>query len=161
MARIDDRFLDVNRFGVLRIPVALWLGLVFLARGWIIGFLVLISAYMSPDTLRLITPDLDWRVAIIEVPAVFLLWLCVRRRPEAGNLIRYAWPFARMLAATTAALHVMYVAWYLWGSGYWLPWPELFLVSCTLIDVAIIAALYSSHHLNQVFEEFPAPLDGG
>ena len=72
-------------------------------------------------------------------------------------MVRRLWPLARHLGAATAAMHLAYVAWYLWNSSYWLPWPELFLASCALIDIVIITSLYRSAHLQRVFSEFPAP----
>ncbi len=159
MAQIDDRMLDVNQYGVLRIPAGVWLALLFLARHWLMGFVVLISSIMNRETLRVLGGDFSWVTLAIELPAVFLLWLCTRRRPEAGRFVRWVWPFARYLAAGTALLHLGYVVWFLWHSSYWLPWPELFLASCALIDVAIITALFTSDHLKQVFSEFPAKVE--
>jgi hypothetical protein len=69
MPPIDDHFLDVNKHGVLRIPLGLWLALVFLARDWAIGLSVLASSSMSQDTIKLISANFDWRTTVIEIPA--------------------------------------------------------------------------------------------
>ena len=87
------------------------------------------------------------------VTNVWQLWA----GPDVRGLVRRLWPLARYLGAATAAMHLIYVAWYLWNSSYWLPWPELFLASCALIDMVIITSLYRSPHLKRVFAEFPAP----
>jgi len=157
MAHIDDRMLDVNQHGVLRIPAGVWLAFLFMARHWIVVLVVTVSARRNQEAVRLYGTDFNWWLLLLELPALLLLWLCTRRRPEAGRFVRWLWPHARQLAMATAMLHIGYVAWYLWQSSYWLPWPELYLASCALIDLAIIHALYTSEHLKQVFSEFPEP----
>jgi hypothetical protein len=156
MARIDERLLDVNAHGVLRIPAEIWLALVFLARHWVLTLVVTVIARRSKEAYILFGADFSWVVLAIEVPALLMTALCLRRLPEAGALVRRLWPLARHLGAATAAMHLGYVAWYLWNSSYWLPWPELFLASSALIDLVIIASLYRSPHLQRVFAEFPA-----
>ncbi len=157
MAQIDDRMLDVNQHGVLRIPAAVWLALLFMARHWVLVLVVTVSARRNQEAVRLYGSDFNWWLLLLEVPALLLLWLCTRRRPEAGRFVRMLWPHARQLAMATALLHLGYVAWYLWQSSYWLPWPELYLASSALIDLAIVKSFYDSEHLKQVFREFPAP----
>jgi hypothetical protein len=156
MARIDERLLDVNAHGVLRVPAELWVAVVFLMRHWILMMVVAVIARRSKEAYTLLGGDFGWVVLAIEVPAFVMAVLLVRRRPEAGRTVRSLWPLARHLAALTAILHIAYVAWYLLHSSYWLPWPELFLASSALIDVAIVTALFRSPHLKQVFAEFPA-----
>lgn len=157
MAQIDDRMLDVNQHGVLRIPAAVWFALIFMARHWVLVLVVTVSARRNKEAVRLYGDDFSWWLLLLEVPALLLLWLCSQRRPEAGRLVRWFWPHARQLAIATAVLHIGYVAWYLWNSNYWLPWPELYLASSALIDLAIVKSFYGSEHLKQVFSEFPAP----
>lgn len=156
MAQIDDRLLDVNQYGVLRIPAGVWLALIFMARHWLMVLVVTVSARRNRDAVQLYGDDFSWWMLALELPALFLLWLCTRRQPDAGRFVRAVWPHARLIAALTAALHIGYVVWFLWNSSYWLPWPELYLASCALIDVAIIYGFYTSDHLRQVFSEFPA-----
>lgn len=157
MAQLDERLLDVNQHGVLRIPAEIWLALVFLARHWVLMLLVTVIARRSKEAYILFGSDFSWIVIAIEVPALLMAVLCVRRVPQAGGLVRRLWPLARHLGAATAAMHLIYVTWYLWNSSYWLPWPELFLASCALIDLVIITSLFRSPHLKRVFAEFPAP----
>lgn len=159
MARIDDRMLDLNRHGVLRIPAAMWLALLFLARHWVLVLVVTVSARRNQEAIRLYGSDFNWWLLLAEAPALLVLWLCSRRRPEAGLVVRWLWPHVRLLASMTALFHIGYVGWYLWQSSYWLPWPELYLASSALIDLAIVGAFHNSGHLKQVFSEFPAPRD--
>lgn len=158
MAQIDDRSLDVNEHGVLRIPAELWLSILFLCRHWVLALVVTVSARKSQDSALLLGSDFSWVVLAIELPALFFLALCAQRRPQAGQFVRSLWQYAPWFAHMTIALHLVHVFWYLEQSSYWLPWPELFLVSCSLIDVAIAYALIQPGHLRRVLAEFPAPL---
>lgn len=156
MAKIDDHLLDVNEFGVLRIPAHLWLALVFQARNWVIGLVAVVSAMLSPDAMRVLSRDFSWHLLALELPALLALWACTRRRPEAGNVVRRIWPWVRHLIVLSVVLHLVYLAWFLAVSPYWLPWPELFLVSCALFDVATALGVARSPVVHQVLTEFPA-----
>lgn len=156
MTKIDDKSLDINQHGVLKISIELWFMLIFLVRHWIFMLFAAASAFANQiDSMRLFGSDFPWITLVIEIPAALALWLCMQRTPNAGVVIRKLWPFVRPLAGTTAVCHMFYLVWYLKQSSYWLPWPELFLASTTLIDFAIIYGLYSSPHLQMVLNEFP------
>ena len=157
MAQLDERLLDVNEHGVLRIPAEVWMALVFLARHWVLTLVETVIARRSKEAYILFGADFSWVVLAIEVPALCMAALCIRRVPQAGGLVRRLWPFARYFGAATALMHLAYVGWYLSQSDYWLPWPELFLVSSALIDFVILFAFFRSPHLLRVFAEFPAP----
>lgn len=155
LTNFDDRYLDVDAHGVLRLPVGLWLALVFLCRHWVLALMVTVSARRVGDTTLLLGSDFTWQVLAIEVPALFMVALCAQRRPDAGGFVRSLWPYSRWFALLTIVGHVGYTVWYLAESPYWLPWPELFLGSCALIDVSIALAFFGRGHLAQVLAEFP------
>lgn len=155
MAQIDDRSLDVNEHGVLRIPAELWLSILFLCRHWVLALVVTVSSGQSRDTIRLLGESFNWWVLLAELPALLFMALCFLRQPSAGSWVRHLWRHANKLGLLTIVLHLTYVAWFLSESSYWLPWPELFLVSCSLIDLAIGLSLSRSGHIQQVLKEFP------
>ncbi len=128
----------------------------FLCRHWVLALLVTVSARKVNDTTLLLGRDFTWQVLAMELPALLLVALCVQRRPEAGGFVRTLWPYAKWLVALTIGCHLAYTAWYLGHSNYWLPWPELFLGSCALIDISIGLALMRPGYLSQVLSEFPA-----
>lgn len=156
MGNMDDRYLDVNAYGVLRIPLELWLAMFFLCRHWVLALLVTVSARKVGDTTLLIGRDFTLQVLAIEIPALLLIALCAQRRPEAGKFVRALWPYAKWLAVLTLGGHFGHTGWYLMQSSYWLPWPELFIVSCTLIDVSVGLAISQRGYLSKVLAEFPA-----
>jgi hypothetical protein len=155
LTNLDDRYLDVNAHGVLRLPFELVLALLFLCRHWVLALLVTVSARRIGDTTLLLGSDFTWQVLAIEVPALFMATLCALRRPEAGYFVRKLWPFSKWFAFLTILGHIGYAILYLANSSYWLPWPELFLVSCALIDISIGMALFKKGHLSEVLAEFP------
>lgn len=159
MAELDDRFLNVNEHGVLRIPFGLWLSVLVLSRGWVVALFVMASLLSNQfDVLRLLGKDSFWITMLIEIPALAVLWLFSNRSPDAGPMVRGLWPKARLLMYATALGNLAYTAWYLWHSSYWLPWPELFMASCCLIDAAVCWGAHSSKYLREVFGEFPESL---
>jgi hypothetical protein len=51
------------------------------------------------------------------------------------------WQQGRAIIALTALLNLGWTARLLWQSDDWALWPELFLASCVLIDLAIALAV--------------------
>ena len=54
-------------------------------------------------------------------------------------------------------LNLGWTARLLWQSDSWMLWPELFLASCVLIDLAVALAVLRDRFFAQLFSEFPAP----
>jgi hypothetical protein len=160
MAAFDERFLDVNAHGVLRIPLELWLAGLVLARGWIVAMFTIASLLSNQkDVVRLLGGDIIWVNMLFGFPALVVLWVFAHRTPDASPRVRWLWPHTRTLLFATAWGNFAYLLWFLWQSRYWAPWPELFMASFFLIDLAICWGIYSSEYLRQVLREFPAAKD--
>lgn len=153
---LDERFLDVNAHGVLRVPAALWAGFAVLARHWVLVLMVLVSVRRDASVLRVIGEDgVPWMMAGLQLPVVVLALAGSMRRPDAGAVWRWIWRWGPEIVAVTALVNVAWTARMLMRSDYWLPWPELFLGSCALIDVTIAVSLYTTPVMRQLFREFP------
>lgn len=139
-------------------PAALWLAILFLARHWVLLVLITVSARRSPQATMLLD-GLSWWVLAIELPALALIWAAANRSPRGGGVARTLWAWGRPILALTAVVNIGIAAWVLYSARYWNPWPELFVASCALIDVAIVAGIYTSPGIRQVFAEFPSPLN--
>ena len=157
MAKVDDYLLDVNRYGVPAVPLGLWLAMAFLARHWLLLVVVVVSARRSKSSFLLLGGDFSFWVLLLEAPVLLVIAAAVARRPEAIAPVRFVWKQGRHLLALTAWLNIALAAVLLWRSNYWNPWPELFLVSCAVLDLAIIYAMYSNPQMKHVFAEFPDP----
>jgi len=146
--------LDLDRHGVLRVPTPLWIGFALLARHWL---LVLVSARASKSTVQLIG-DFDqlWPMLIVQAPVLALALAGARRTPEGGGLMRSVWGLGRYIITLTALLNIAWTAHLLWQSDYWNLWPELFLGSCALIDLALVLHAWQSPAMAQLFREFPS-----
>jgi Protein of unknown function (DUF2919) len=155
MAKVDDYLLQVNRYGVLSIPLGLWLAMAFLARHWLLVVIVLVSARRSKESVMLLGGDFSWWVLLLEAPVLAVVAAAIARRPEGGALARACWRHGRGILSVTALLNIGLAGWYLWNSSYWNPWPELFVASCALLDLAIIYAMATNDPVKQVFAEFP------
>lgn len=149
--------LDLDRHGVLRVPTPLWIGFALLARHWLLVLLVLVSARASKSTVQLIG-DFDqlWPMLIVQVPVLLLALAGARRAPEAGRAARAVWGLGRPIVIVVALLNIGWTAHLLWQSDYWNLWPELFLGSCALIDLALAAHAWQSPAMAQLFREFPS-----
>jgi len=158
MAKVDDYLLDVNRHGVLSVPAGLWIAMAFLARHWLLLVIVVVSARRSKESVMLLGGDFSWWVLVLEAPVLLVLAAAIYRRPEGGGAARAVWKQGGHILAATAMLNIGLAAWYLWKSAYWNPWPELFVVSCALLDLAIIYAIYTNDQVKRVFAEFPERL---
>lgn len=154
----DERFLDVNQHGVLRIPGPVWLGFAFLARHWLVFVAVAVSARRDSSAVLLLGHGgIPWLQLLLELPIVLLAFAGFSRHPGGGSWVRFLWRHGRELVLLQAAVNVARMIWLLANSSYWLPWPELFLASCALIDLAIVVAMYQGTYFRQLFLEFPAP----
>lgn len=154
MAEIDERFLNVNRFGVLSIPGPLWLAMAFLGRHWIL-LIVTLASRRSPEAVQMAGSGLSWVVLVLEFPVLVLGYAAFSRYPATGRLLRFIWSKGRFILGLTAILNLGLLGWLLWHADVWRRWPELFLASCGLLDIAIIYGIYTSSYIRQVFLEFP------
>lgn len=155
---MDDRFLDVDRHGVLKVPFHLWVGLAYLARHWLILVIALASVRRSPETLVLVKDSLSWLTLFFEIPSLLLLVAGLFRHPQAGKFWAFVWRKGVWIIGLTVAANSGFLVWWLWQADYWSRWPELFLASCLLLDFAILFGVYQSTYIRQIFSEFPARL---
>lgn len=154
---LDERTLDVNEYGVLRIPAALWLGLMIQCRYSIFGLFLLFAGQQGQAIWQLLDAKMIAWLLLMEVPALLAMFVCATRRPEAGRMVRILWGQLVPLVVVSAIAHIGYTGWYLWHSSYWLPWPELAIASAAVLDVLICIGLFRDTHLRAVLAEFPAP----
>jgi len=157
MTEFDERFLDVNRDGVLTIPMPLWIGLGFLSRHWLLLVITLASARRSPEAVALASGAITWLSLVLETPALLLLAAGLSRHPLAGRFWRFVWTKGIWIIGFTVTINAGLLAWWLWHVDYWERWPELFLASCVLLDFAIFLGSFRSAYIRQIFIEFPRP----
>ena len=156
MATIDERLLNVDRHGALAVPAVLWLVMAFLCRYWIVVVVVFASAKRSPETVRLLGQDFSWFMLALEVPVMIVMAAAWNRSPEAGAFWRAVWARGRILLIAIAATHIAATVVALIASGVFRRWPELFLASCAVLDLAVIYALARDDYFRQLFADFPA-----
>lgn len=148
----------VNRYGVLAVPTTLWLGFALLARQWLLLVAVAVSQFRGQTDTSLVLGDggVPWFALLAQVPMLLLALAAANRMPTAGAWARILWRHGREIVALTAALNLVWTARLLLASDYWNPWPELFLACCSLLDLAIVLAVYTTPYFRQLFAEFPA-----
>lgn len=146
----------MDRHGSLRVPGVLWIAFVFLARHLILVAIVFAMAKRSPEIVRLLGQGFSWFMLPLELPVAALMLAGANRSPQAGRWVRAFWANGRAIVYGTVAVHLAWAGWALSNSDAWRPWPELFLASCTLIDLAVAYALRKDDYYRQLFADFPA-----
>jgi hypothetical protein len=156
MSTFDENLLDTNEYGILRIPARLWLGIIFSIR-YILFFAICL--FLTP----LITYFNDiseyfpsWLIPLLEAPSIFLIIAAGFRTPNGKRIFRFIWNCGGKILAATSALNIAYTILFLFYSSFWQRWPELFLISCSLLDLVVLRTAIASPHIIQVFSEFPA-----
>lgn len=157
--RPHDLAFHVNRHGVLAVPTSLWLAFALLARQWLLLLAVAVSQFRGQTDTGLMLGDggVPWFALAAQLPILLLMLAAANRLPTAGDWARLLWRHGREIVALTVVLNLVWTAKLLLASEYWNPWPELFLACCSLLDLAIVLAVYTTPYHRQMFAEFPAP----
>jgi hypothetical protein len=156
MMDFDERYLDITPDNVLRIPGILMLGWCVMARHWMIFLCGLVSILISAnEASQLAISSISWVAMALELPVVILIIAASRRNPSAPGWVKYVWRRGSQLMLSTQLLGLAWLTVWLYQAEVWQRWPELFFVSCALLDLAIALGVHSSAYLRQVFSEFP------
>lgn len=148
---------NVDRNGSLRPSGVLWVSLAFLARHLVLAAIVFATAKRSPEAVRLLGQHFSWLVLPLELPVAALMLAGASRSPATGSWARAIWRSGRLIVVGTVAVHMAWAAWMLSHSDVWRTWPELFIASCGLLDLAIAYSVLKDDYYRQLFADFPAP----
>lgn len=149
----------VNRHGVLSIPGMLWLGFAIMARNWILLLLVGVSTMRKQGAVGLALGEggVPWGALASQLPVLVLALAAANRLPQTGQWARWVWRMGRPILLVTALANLFWAARLLLESSSWSLWPELFLASLSLLDFAIVLAVFQHDYFRQMFQEFPSP----
>ncbi len=139
----------------LKVPFTLWLVLAFLLR-----HLLLLGITFMPTTGEEITVLRDLIRPVYLAADLLVLPVAIvsaRRRPQAPDWMRRLWPVGRLLLTTSAMLYLALLGVHLAASGEPLVTAvdEAVLISA-LLNLAVIAYLWRSALVRDLFREFPA-----
>lgn len=154
---MDERFLNVDRYGVLKPPMAWWLAVAVLLRQWILLIVVLVLARRSPESVEWAYSVFSWQALAFGLPVLVLVVAGTRRLPQSGSFFRYVWRNGRLLVAFSVVLSVSWASWHLAQEIYWAPWPERAIVALILLEIVIASTIWRSPYYRQLFQEFPSP----
>ncbi|TVQ95095.1 MAG: DUF2919 family protein [Chromatiaceae bacterium] len=144
----------------LMVPATLWLVFAFLLR-----HLLLLGITFLPTTGEEITVLRDLirpEYLLADLLALPVAIVAARRRPQAPHWMRRLWPLGRLLLTASALLYLALLAWQLatGGAPRMTAGDEAVLVSA-LLNLAVIAYLWRSALVGDVFREFPGPTPDG
>jgi hypothetical protein len=157
----DERFLDLNDHGVLRVPGELWLAFVVLTRQWLLVVVGACSLMVgAADAARVAREGLSWWAVGVQAPVMLLMVAGWNRNPDAPHWLAWVWRQGLWLVTASVGLGLVWLGWHLVESNEWLAWPTLFYLSAGLLDVAIGWTVWRSAYFQAVFREFPAAAKG-
>lgn len=154
---MDERLLDVDQYGVLRVPGTFWLGMAVLVRYWALMLIMLVSAQQAGAIFEMMGSKVPWLALAGEAFALAALIAAGSRQPEAGAVWRWIWGRAHVCVALTAACNV---AWFIYAStqsNWELTRAQLAMAGFALLDVCMAWTFVRSPYFRQLFREFPAP----
>lgn len=154
---MDERFLDVDQYGVLRVPGMFWLGMAVLVRYWILMLIMLVSAQQAGTIFEMMGSKVPWLALAGEVFALAVVISAGSRQPEAGGVWRRVWRYAHVLVALTAACNV---AWFVYASTHanWeLTRAQVAMAGFAMLDLCMAWVFVRSDYFRQLFSEFPEP----
>jgi hypothetical protein len=151
-----DLFTKINQYGVLRIPASFWLIVVVQARHWFLVAAAAVGMRRSPDVARLLGGEgVPFLQLALELPVLLVAFAAINRDPGGGGFVRWIWRRGREIITLTAALNIAWIGWYFAGITRWKSMPDNLIAFGAVIDLLIVAAVWTSEEFRQVFAEFP------
>lgn len=155
---MTDLLSKINRYGSLSIPLWFWLVIGFQARHWLLFLGTGASMRRSPETARILAGEgLPYLQLALEIPVLLLAYAALNRDPGAGALVRRLWRHGREIITLSGALHLGWIAWYFAGVVRWSPMPDNLFLLGAVADAGIIALVWRSELLKELFADFPKP----
>ena len=156
--RMSDIFSKINQYGVLRVPLSFWVVVVFQARHWFLVAAAVIGMRRSPDVARVLGGEgVPFLMLALELPIMLVAFAAVNRDPDGGGFVRWIWRRGREVITLTAGLNLAWLAWHFAGVTRWRPMVDNLGLLGGVIDVLIVAAIWTSKEYRQLFSEFPEP----
>jgi len=139
---------------VLRVPPVLWIAMAFLVRD--VALLAVTFIPRSGDAIIVLRDFVQPLFLAADLPALLVLAIALRRKPDSPDWMRRIWGWGRQLLALSAVLHLG-----LWAARFgmvhhWNPYQinEGVILSLAL-DAVILVYLLTSPLLRDLFRDFP------
>jgi hypothetical protein len=153
---MSDIFSKINQYGVLRVPLSFWVIVMFQARHWFLVAAAVIGMRRSPDTARLLGGEgVPFLQLALELPIMLVAFAAMNRDPAGGRVVRWIWRHGREVITFAAAVNLAYLAWYFSGIARWKPMVDNLALLGGVVDLLIVAAIWTSQEYRQLFSEFP------
>lgn len=155
---MDERLLDIDQYGVLRVPGMFWLGMAVLVRYWALMLAMLMSGGQAGAILGVMGGKIPWLALAGEIFAMAAIVAAGNRQPEAGAAWRWLWRRAHVLVVITAACNVAWFAYSSTQSSWEFTRGQLAMAGFALLDVCMAWVFTRSAYFRQLFSEFPVPV---
>jgi hypothetical protein len=157
-SKIENPFAEYrhnNRYGVLRVRWPFWLVMVLLLRHLLLLLMIGLSHRgAAGDSVGAFATLIDPKFIPADAPAVILLFATGARVPKSGALARFLWRNGRMLMTLSIAtfLGILF-----WREGHAIARYTLFDAGEIAANLALVAYIWLSRYLRDLFAQFPAP----
>jgi len=150
-------FHDYNDSGILKVPVSIWLLLIYSMRhALLLAGLSVTSFSHAIDLMGDFTDETHWLFFLCGLPGLLFFVIFINRTPKAGTAFRWAWQRGRGVLASALILHLVISISFVVKKPVWiLSLSHLML----LVDFAWLVFLYRSERVKDVFADFPALAD--
>jgi hypothetical protein len=155
--KIENPFAEYrhnNRYGVLRVRWPFWLVMVLLLRHLLLLLMIGLSHRgAAGDSVGAFATLIDPKFIPADAPAVILLFATGARVPKSGALARFLWRNGRMLMTLSIAtfLGILF-----WREGHAIARYTLFDAGEIAANLALVAYIWLSRYLRDLFAQFPA-----
>jgi hypothetical protein len=141
---------------VLKIPLPLWLTILFLVRHVVLVLLSFLPR--SGEAMSYLRDLVDPLFLLGDLPATLVLFAATRRKPDAPGWVRKLWHKGKPMLAASALLYLLLLSASLTISArpFFSMVNEALIVS-VLMHLAILVYLSRSPLVRDVFSEFPSP----
>lgn len=152
---MDERLLNVNRYGVLQPTGSFWLACLILIRFQLFVLFALVAARKLASVMHVFDSGVPWFAMAAELPAMLLILVAGRRQPDAGNIFRFLWRNGKWLILITVLGHLLWAAFYFVGYDGFFDKADLIVLCFVVLDLALLSSFLTSDYYRQLFSEFP------
>lgn len=160
MAEFKPRVDDIGAHGELKINGWLWLLIALLTRHIWMAFAVTMAARRVKEA-AILYAGFSWWPFMMQLPALVVAVVGVRRAPEDGRILRTIWRYGRELLTLAGVGQVG------WLAFKWLDGDRFSALASTIditLTVSVVLGLYwmwTSVYARQLFSEYPVPAPEG
>lgn len=146
---------DINHFGMLKLGFPLLMMFAFLTRHWWLAVGIMMSR--SPEVMAEFFDGSITYLLIAESPALLACVLAMKRKPDAGKLVRFLWKQGFWLILLSLVLNLVAIALVPGKHVFSLSRLEGLQWAAVAVNICILGYILFFPRTRDTFAEFPTP----